>query len=847
VDRSATEPWPRALLREVGDGIRSLRRSPRFALVAILTLGVGVGAATAIFSVVDAVLRRPLPFRDAGQLVSIVQHEPSDTPGGGSRERAFTRHEFEQWRASTRTLAALAATTTSIGYVRTSQGTARLWGGMVSGNAFTLLGARALWGRTLLPGDEGRPDVVVLSHDAWRLSFQADAAIVGRAVAFLDSTGRVQSMTVVGVMPADFVFPGEPMAFFVPIRPGDPALTEGTRFALLGRLRPDVTLEAARQDAAVVGAALAAQPANATSVTSGLRFEVRGVQDHAVRTLRPALRIFFAAVAAVLLIVCVNVANLLLARGAGRHREIAVRAALGASRARIVRGLVVEGLVLAAAGGLVGAALGALGVALVRRLATVEAPGIFALMFGESILPRAHEIGVDARMFGIALGVSVLTALLVAIPPALRTSRIRPMHAFGGRGDTGSRGASRIRSVLVVGQVALATVLLIAAGLLIHSFARLSAVDRGYQTADTLVFQLVFPPATAVARQSEAIEAILSRLEADPQVMAAGFARHGVLIGERITLGRFVPEGRAASAAQAGPAPAIRPVSGGYLTAVGARFRQGRDLRAEDSGAVPGIVISAGISRIFAPHGEIGQHVEWHWRGQRQRFRIVGVVDDIRNEGADGAPTPEVFVDYRVMLGLQARLGDAPLWQRERALGFFSFAVRTRDDPRRAAALVTRIVREVDPGAGIDGMLPLERLVASSVAGPRFQAVLLAVFAGVAAVLAAVGIYGVLAYAVEQRTREIGVRMALGAQRRQVLALVLRHGLGLTVTGLSLGAALAAAGARALDGLLFGVTPLDAATYGGVLVLFLAVGLVAAYVPARRATRVDPVAALAAE
>jgi putative ABC transport system permease protein len=388
VDRSATEPWPRALLREVGDGIRSLRRSPRFALVAILTLGVGVGAATAIFSVVDAVLLRPLPFRDAGQLVSIVQHEPSDTPGGGSRERAFTRHEFEQWRASTRTLAALAATTTSIGYVRTSQGTARLWGGMVSGNAFTLLGARALWGRTLLPGDEGRPDVVVLSHDAWRLSFQADAAIVGRAVAFLDSTGRVQSMTVVGVMPADFVFPGEPMAFFVPIRPGDPALTEGTRFALLGRLRPDVTLEAARQDAAVVGAALAAQPANATSVTSGLRFEVRGVQDHAVRTLRPALRIFFAAVAAVLLIVCVNVANLLLARGAGRHREIAVRAALGASRARIVRGLVVEGLVLAAAGGLVGAALGALGVALVRRLATVEAPGIFALMFGESILPR---------------------------------------------------------------------------------------------------------------------------------------------------------------------------------------------------------------------------------------------------------------------------------------------------------------------------------------------------------------------------------------------------------------------------------------------------------------------------
>jgi hypothetical protein len=258
-------------------------------------------------------------------------------------------------------------------------------------------------------------------------------------------------------------------------------------------------------------------------------------------------------------------------------------------------------------------------------------------------------------------------------------------------------------------------------------------------------------------------------------------------------------------------------------------------------------VISRGASVRFAPHGEVGQHVEWQWREQRLRFRIAGIVDDIRNEGAGGAPTPEVFVDYRVLLRIQERLGDAPLWQRERALGFFSFAVRTRDDPWRAAALVTRVVREVDPGAGIDGMLPLDRLVASSVAGPRFQAVLLAVFAGVAALLAAVGIYGVLAYAVAQRTREIGVRMALGAQRRQVLVLVLGHGLGLTVTGLAFGTALAAAGARALDGLLFGVTPLDAATYGAVLVLFLLIGLVAAYVPARRATRVDPLAALAAE
>jgi predicted permease len=832
-------------LRELREGARSLRRSPRFALVAIVTLGLGIGTATAIFSVVDTILLRPLPFRDAGQLVSIVQHEPPQRPGTPGRIRGFTRHAFEHWRAGTRTLSALAATTTAVGYVRTSHGTARLWGGMVSGNTLALLGVRPLMGRTLVADDDTRTDVVVLSHDAWRRSFQADPGIVGTRVEFLDPSGRARAVTVVGVMPADFVFPGEDMAFFVPIHRGDPSLTDGPRFALLGRLHPGVALEAAQQDAASVGAAIAAGSADASAV--GSRFEVRSVQEDAVRRLRPALRVFVGAVAAMLLIVCVNVANLLLARGAGRGREVAVRAALGASRARLVRGLLMEGLVLGAAGGLVGAAIGALGVGLVRQLAAVEAPGIFGLMFGASILPRAHEIAVHARMFAIAFGLSASTALLVTLPPALRTSGAAPMDAFGGRGDIGSRGASRVRGLLVVGQVALATVLLIAAGLLSHSFARLSAVDRGYQPADTLVFQLVFPPAAPVARQAETIERILSRLQAAPDVTAAGFARHGVLIGERITLGHFLPEGRTVADAGARPLPAVRPVSGGYLTAIGARFRQGRDLRPEDAAAAPAVVISRGTSRILAPYGEVGQHVEWHWREERVRLRIVGIVDDVRNEAADGDPTAEVFVDYRVLLRLQERLGEAPLWQRERALGFFSFAVRTRDDPGRTAALVSRVVREVDPTAGIDAMLPLERLVATSVAGPRFHAVLLAAFAGVAALLAAVGIYGVLAYAVAQRTREIGLRMALGAQRRQVLALVLRHGLGLTLAGLALGTAMAAAGARVLEGLLFGVRPIDAATYGAVLLAFLIVGLAAAYVPARRATRVDPLAALGAQ
>ena len=837
------------LLWEIRQGARTLRRSPRFALVVIVTFGLGVGAATAIFSVVDTILLRPLPFQDAERLVAIVQHIPPHRPGGQATSRGFTRQQFEQWRTGTRTLSAMAATTTSIGFVRTSQGTARLWGGMVSGSTFTLLGSRALIGRTLVEADDSDPNVVVLSFDVWRRLFRSDPDIIGKPAEFLDIDGRARTMTIVGIMRDDFEFPGERMAFFVPFDPGATSWQADARLSLLATLRPDVSVEAAQEDAAAIGqAVLGPLPADAVPKDGQARFEIRNVKDHAVRELRPALRVFFAAVAALLLIVCVNVANLLLARGAGRHREMAVRAAMGASRWRIVRGLLAEGLVLTAMGGLVGAVLGALGVALVRDLATVEAPGIFSLMFGDSILPRAHELAVDARVFGIAFGVSALTAILVTVPPALHASRAQPMQAFGARGGGGSRGASRLRGALVVGEVdGHRHGLLIAAGLLIHSFGRLSTVDRGYQASNTLVFQLVFPPGHEVVRQSATIETILSRLRAAPGVAAAGFARHGVLIGERITIGIFVPEGRTPAEMGTRPMPAVRPVSAGYLTAVGAHLRHGRDLHPGDAGALPGIVITRGTSRIFGPGGQVGRFVDWHWKAARLRLQIVGVVDDVRNERPDADATPEVFIDSRTMLRMQEQLGEAPLWQRERSLGLLSFAVRTGDAPDQAAALVTRVVRATDAGAGIDAILPLERLVASSVAGPRFHAVLLAVFAGVAAALAAIGIYGLLAYAVEQRTREIGLRMALGAQRRQVLALVLRRGVALTLTGLTLGAAAAAGAARVLESLLFGVTPVDGTTYASVLLLFFLVALLAAYVPARRATRVDPLVALSAE
>jgi putative ABC transport system permease protein len=659
-------------------------------------------------------------------------------------------------------------------------------------------------------------------------------------------------MTIVGVMSPEFEFPTERMEFLVPFDLGDASWQQGTRLTILGRLREGVTPDAADQEAMVIGTAITPPlPANALPLTAP-RFELRNLKDSAIEELRPALRVFLAAVAVVLMIVCANVANLLLARGSHRSREIAVRFALGASRGRVVRQILAECAVLAAAGGLLGIALGAAGVTLVEQMARVDAPGVFRFSLGGSILPRAQELTIDSRMFAIALGITALTAITFGLLPALHLSRASPstalragpLRAFGARGGGAGREASRLRAALAVGQLVMATVLLIGAGLLIHSFARVLAVDRGYEPGKALAFQLVFPPGHSIVRKVEAIEGILSRLRAAPDTVAAGFSRHGILIGEQITIGTFVPQGRTLDEMSAKALPSLRPVSGGYLTAVGARMEEGADLNPGDRGSVPGIVISRSTARIFGPGRQIGRLVEWHWRDRRVPLQVVGVVADLRNTNAEDEPFPEVFIDYREVLTIQEQLGETPLWQHERALGLLSFSVRTRTDPAATAALVGRVVREVDSTAGIDSILPLEQLVASSVARPRFFAVMLGLFAAVAGLLAAIGIYGVLACAVERRTQEIGIRMALGARRGQVLSLILRNGLGLTIAGLTLGLAGAAAGARLLQSMLFGITPLDPLTFVAVGLLFGVVALFASYLPARRATRIDPMSAI---
>jgi len=842
--------WLEDLRQDVRYAIRTLWHSPGFAAVAIVTLAVGIGATTAIYSVVDTILLRPLPFAGSDRLVRIHENVLARA-GRPPFKREVTHRDFLEWRARTRTLAdPVAIAWVGPRTVRTRDGNTRLWAAMATADVFSTLGVRVLYGRTLSASDDADPDVAVLGFDAARRLFGGAAAVGARfevqppETMFAGAAVASRVVTIVGVLPEGVVLPAEPADFYTPfVRDSN----RSPNVTMIGRLRAGVTMAEALDEAERLGSAIRPpRPAGAPPLT-GPRFEVQLLKEQTVRGLRPALRVLLAAAAALLLIVCANVANLLLARGTARQREIAVRCAIGASRGRVVRQLLTESLLLAAAGGTLGALVGAAGVTLVKNLASIESPGIFRLVFGASILPRINEVGVDQRMFAIAFSIAALTSLIFGVLPALHLSRVAGLSALG-RTTGAGREQSRVRAILVVGQVAMATVLLVGAGLLAHSFARLATVEMGFNPSNVLAFQLVLPGDYSTARKTTTVEAVLARLRAAPNVDAAGFTRAGVLIPEEIVIGTFVPPGRSLDEMAADPVrPALRPVSAGYLTAIGSRLIEGRELTAADTAtSTPSIVISRGVARrFFGAASAVGQFVDWHVGADAAiPVQVIGVVEDVRNESPDREAKPDIFIAYQQLLELSQRWADFAGRRDEMALGFLSFAVRTRDDPQAAAPVVSRIVRAIDANAVVDAILPIDRIKSGTVARPRFYAVMLGAFAGTAAFLAAIGIYGVLAYAVVRRTQEIGIRMALGAQRAQVLALVLKRGLILTAIGIALGLGGAAAGSRLLQGMLFGVSPLDARTFAAVSLAFALVATFASYVPARRATRVDPMVAL---
>jgi putative ABC transport system permease protein len=846
------------LTSDASYAIRGLARSPGFTAAAVITLALGIGAATAVFSVINTVLLEPLPYNNSDRLVRIVQRAAPANPSAPLlRRNDMSQAELSQWRKSTRTLSAMAITITPpITLMPTASGSARLTGSLTSPNIFAMLGARAQLGRTLEPADAATgSNVVVLSARAWQRYFQSDPNILGRTITLktlgfeaglLDGT----PLTIVGVMPSNFDFPQPNSDYWAPI-------SEDSRLggAMMAQLAEGITIDAATDEANAIGESLRPKPASgplSRPLPEGVRrFAVEGVKEQIVAASRPALRVIAIAVAAVLLIVCANVASLLLARGTARQREIAVRLAVGASRGRVLRQLLTESLVLAAIGGAFGALLAVGFVQLLREFASPHAQGVFNLAWGGSMIPRLHEIGVDGRLLGLAMGLSVITALVGGAMPAFRMSRtdqVQVMNDRGAGGQGGTRRAdTRVRNVLVVAQMVVATMLLVGAGLLINSFTRLVRVDPGWNASGLLMFYLVMPQDYATPRKAEVIDTLLTELRRLPEVRATGYTYAGPLLGIVDRVGSFVPPGRTEQEMRDNPNnPYLRAASHDYLQTMGARLVSGRWFEPTDDAAAPPVIIvnRTVVRRLFNNENPVGQLVHLDGRMDFPPQEIVGVVDDMRQSRLDAEPTPEMFMDYRQVLALADSRKMATAVKERLAFGFLSFFVRTDRDPATLMPTVRSLVNRVDTAAGIDVMLPMEELVASSLTRQRFYAILLGIFAAIAAVLGAIGIYGVLAYMVGQRKQEIGIRMALGAERGAVLGLILRRGIVLMTIGITLGLAGAAALNRYLSDMLFDLTPLDPATYAAVAVLFAAVALAASYLPARRATQVDPVVAL---
>ena len=797
------------ILTDLRHAFTSFARTPGFAALAVLALALGIGVNTAIFSVVSGVLLRPLPYPEPDRLVAayertgdnprlpIAPPTTADWQGNGA---------FTSW-----------AVTAGNSLILIGRGEPeRLEAAGVSADFFRTMRVPPLWGRWLDGSDDrpGAAPAVVLGHALWTRSFDADPGVVGRTVTLTD-----KAYTVVGVMPPGFAFPGASEAWTALQLPPEELQDAGrTSFYLdaVGRLAPGMTVA---QASSVLNGIAATVGARFPEMYGGRGVSLVPLHEDLVGDARPALYLLLGLVGFVLVIACANVANLLLARCAERDREVAIRAALGASRLRLASHFLAESLTLAAAGGLAG------------LLVAAWARDIIVWLVPEN-LPRADAIGIDWRVLLFTIAVSVGTGLLLGAIPAIAASRRGAGHCLSApRGLAGSRQRAAAQSLLIVAEVALSLTLLVGAGLLARSFWQLNGVNPGFQPAGVLTFEVALPHTkypTGDARVRFQ-EDVLARVRHIPGVSRVGAATNLPLSGTNMLFG-FYREGERTDGAP--PLSAnYRAISPGYLEAIGVPLVQGRMLSDTDRVARGPVVL---VNQAFATRYYPGQQVLGKrisiTRGMDVVWReVVGVVGDLRHRALSAPPDPEMYVPF----------ADDPVF-------FMRFAA---SGPRAAglAPDVRAAVWSVDKDQPVTKVRPLEALVAASVAQPRFQALLVSGFAVLALLLAAIGLYGVVTRLVAQRTREIGVRVALGATPRQVVSLVGQHVVRLVLLGAVLGLAGALALTKVLGRFLFGIAPTDAATFAAVTLLLALVAAVAAWLPARRALGVDPAAALRAE
>ncbi len=798
------------LCQDLKYGARQLARSPGFTAVAVLTLALGIGANTALFSVVNAVLLRPLPYQQPDRIVTLWQENQKL----GTLEEVSPPN-FLDWQERSRSFEAMALIQPyGLDYAGDGEPES-LRASLVTEGFFRALGVNPLVGRPFSPQEyqPGSSNVVVLSYGLWQRKFGGDPAIVGRVLR-LDERPH----TVVGVMPPEFQFPPK-QEIWAPqvLTEQDRQLRGPNYYTTIARLQPGATLEQAQAEMRAIGTQLAREYPR---TNAGFTVGVVPLADHLVGEVRPALLVLLAAVGFVLLIACANVANLLIARGAERQAEFAVRAALGAGRWRLIRQMITESVLLAFMGATGGILLAFWGIDLIRAL-------------GPSDFPRLDKVGLDATVLGFTLGLSMLTALGFGLAPGWLLSALGSRQSLKESRRTASGGttSSMVRRGLVVAQVALALVMLIGAGLLARSFLELLNVELGFQSARVLALQ-VFVYGNKYPSNSERLqflESTLERLSALPGVEAAGatsflpFVEAQIDIDSKYTIG-----GHPVPAEEEAPTVNVTIVTPGYFHALQIPLLRGRVFSASDTtDAEPVLLINEELARRHWPAGDpVGQEMTLRFGGSKPR-RIVGVVGSVRHNGLQGAPLPEAFLPLR-----------------QNPFGSMTLLVRGAENPQALLPAVKSQVWAVDREMAIWSVAPMDQLISDSVAGRRFQLLLFGVLAALALVLATVGIYGVISLLTAQRTHEIGVRMALGAQPGKILGLVLRQGMTLAMLGIALGVAGALALTRFLSSFLFGVTPTDLLTFTGVTLVLAIVALVASWVPARRAARVDPMVAL---
>ncbi len=799
------------LIQDIRYGLRLLLKNKGFAAVAVLALALGVGANTAIFSLVNGVLLRPLPFPNPDQIVYFEGRNPSQ----GITDSNISLPDFMDWAQQNDLFASIAAFYTgnaNLGAEGAEPERVPRTG--VTSGFFNVLGVQPFLGRTFV-ADDDKPNtqtVAIISHGLWKRRFGSDPGIIGRQVQI-----SARPITIIGVMQPGFELPEQTQIWMTAGLQTSEEPRDNRSLSAIARLNRGIDLKQAQSRLSAVNARLANE---FPDTNKGWDVNISVIHERLVREIKPSLLALLGAVGFVLLIACANVANLLLARSAARQKEIAVRAAMGASRGRVVRQMLTESVLLSAIGGFTGLFLS---IWLTDLLVSIIPEGA----------PSMNQVGIDYRVLGFALGISALTGILFGLAPALQASKLDVSSSLkeGGRTGEGHRRTSA-RSLLLIGEVALSLMLLVGAGLLIKSFLRLQEVRPGFNPHNVLVASVSLPGAKYKDQQRpEFFRQLVERLKASPGVQAVGGGVNLPLSASNYNIGRaFITEGRPLTVDESVNSN-FSTITGDYFRALEIPLLAGRTFEPRDTADAPKVVIinEAAAKRYFgSPAGAIGERLTI-WRDEKFPREIVGVVGDTKGASLDAESIAQIYVPHA----------------QDQDWNFMALVVRTAGDPAAFATTLRHEVQAIDKDQPIYNVRTFDDVVVNSLGTRRVSMQLFTVFAGAALLLAALGIYGVMAYSVTQRTQEIGIRMALGAQKSDVVGLVLRQGMVLAAIGVVVGLAGAFALTRLISSLLFGVAATDPLTFLVIPMLLLFVALVACYVPARRAARLDPTAALA--